>query len=62
MIKVLCISGVRYNYSSIERGREYLIKVNSLYVDSDGYWTVEVYNLNETYIGRFYLKHFKSVL
>ena len=62
MIKVLCISEVRYNSSLLKEGREYFIKVNSLYGDSDGDWTVEVYNLNGTYIGRFYLKHFKSIL
>lgn len=62
MIKVLCITERRYTYSSIEEGREYFIKVNSLYGDSDGDWTVEVYNLDKTYVGRFYLKHFKSIV
>lgn len=62
MIKVTCISGVKYHYSLIEEGKKYLIKVSSLYGDSDGDWTVEVYNLNKTYVGRFYLKHFKSII
>ena len=62
MIKVSCISGVRYNYSLLEEGREYFIKVDSLYGDSDGDWTVEVYNLDKAYLGRFYLKHFKSII
>lgn len=61
MIKVICIGRVRYNSSLLKEGREYFIKVNSLYGDSDGDWTVEVYNLDKAYLGRFYLKHFKSV-
>ena len=61
MIKVRCIYGVKSCYSLIKEDSEYFIDANSLYSDSEGDWTVEVYNLDKAYVGRFYLKHFKSV-
>ena len=57
MIKVIAIEDV--NLYFIKRNEEYLIDKNSLYGGFDGEWSAEVYSIDEEYIGRLYLNHFK---
>ena len=60
MIKVICISEVKSAHSLIKKDKEYLLDTFSIYGDDCGDWIAEIYNLNETYVGHFYLKHFMS--
>ena len=60
MIKVICISEVKSAHSLIKKNKEYLLDTFSIYGDDCGDWSVETYKLDETYLGRFYLKHFMS--
>lgn len=57
MIKVIAIEDV--NLYFIKCNEEYLIDKNSLYGGFDGEWSAEVYSIDEEYIGRLYLNHFK---
>ena len=54
MIKVICISEVKSAHSLIKKDKEYLLDTFSIYGDDCGDWS------DETYLGRFYLKHFMS--
>ena len=57
MIKVIAIEDV--NLYFIKCNEEYLVDKNSLYGGFDGEWSAEVYSIDEEYIGRLYLNHFK---
>ena len=57
MIRVIAIEDV--NLYFIKRNEEYLIDKDSLYGGFDGEWNAEVYSVDEEYIGRLYLSHFK---
>ena len=57
MIRVIAIEDV--NLYFIKRNEEYLIDKDSLYGGFDGEWSAEVYSVDEEYIGRLYLSHFK---
>lgn len=60
MITVECIS-IRDSVPEIIKvGNKYKIDTDTLYIDEDGDAFVEVYE-NHTKVGRFSLKHFKSI-
>ena len=57
MIRVIAIEDV--NLYFIKRNEEYLIHKDSLYGGRDGDWSADIYSIDEEYIGRLYLSHFK---
>lgn len=60
MQKVICIRDGIY----IEIGNCYYISLTSICSDSDGEWTVNVYedDKQDIWVGRYRLDHFKSVI
>ena len=60
MQKVICISNGKF----IEVGNVYYISLTSICSDSDGEWTVNVYedNKQDIWVGRYRLDNFKSVI